>query len=123
MAYLECAQFYDLFAVGKEQEQAFYRQMVRELRSPTLELGVGTGIFAFLLAEDGVEVVGIDSSPYMLQEARKKLQRAPHTIATRLTFLEADMADFQLDQIFRLIYLPSGSFQHLDTREKQASCL
>ncbi len=74
MSYLKAAQFYDLFALGKEQEQAFYRQIAQEVGSPALELGVGTGIFAFLLAKDGIEVVGIDASPYMLKEARSKLQ-------------------------------------------------
>lgn len=123
LAYLKAAQFYDLFAIGKEQEQAFYRQIAQKVGSPALELGVGTGIFAFLLANDGIEVVGIDTSPYMLKEARRKLQQAPPTIANRLTFLKEDMADFQLNRIFRLIYIPSQSFQYLDTREKQVNCL
>lgn len=123
MSYLKTAQFYDLFALGKEQEQVFYRQIAQNVGSPALELGVGTGIFAFLLAKDGIEVVGIDTSPYMLKEARSKLQRAPPTIANRLTFLEGDMADFKLNQIFQLIYIPSQSFQYLDTRKKQVNCL
>ncbi len=33
------------------------------------------------------------------------------------------MADFQLNRIFRLIYIPSGSFQYLDTQVKQVNCL
>lgn len=101
----------------------FYRQIAQKVGSPALELGVGTGIFAFLLAKDGIEVVGIDTSSYMLKEARKKLQQASPTIANRLTFLEGDMADFQLNRVFQLIYIPSGSFQYLDTREKQVNCL
>ncbi|MFX0168732.1 MAG: class I SAM-dependent methyltransferase [Candidatus Hodarchaeota archaeon] len=123
LAYHGSAQFYDLFAHGKEEEQAFYRLLAKEAGSPALELGVGTGIFAFALAEDGITVVGLEQSREMLQEARKKLQRAPPEIARRLLFIAGDMSAFQLDQQFRIVYIPSGSFQYLTTREQQLGCL
>lgn len=123
MAYHASAQFYDLFALGKEEEQAFYRLLAQEAGSPALELGVGTGIFAFALAEDGITVVGLENSREMLQEARKKLQNAPPEIARRLLFISGDMSSFQLDQQFRIIYVPSGSFQYLITRKQQLGCL
>ena len=123
LAYRGSAQFYDLFAQGKEEEQAFYRLLAQEAGSPALELGVGTGLFAFALAEDGITVVGLEQSREMLQEARKKLQQAPPEIARRLLFIAGDMSDFQLDQKFRIVYIPSGSFQYLNTRKKQLGCL
>ncbi len=123
MAYRASAQFYDLFAQGKEQEQSFYRLLAQEAGSPALELGVGTGNFAFALAEDGITVVGLEQSREMLQEARKKLQQAPSEIARRLLFIAGDMSSFQLDQKFRIIYIPSGSFQYLATRKQQLGCL
>jgi SAM-dependent methyltransferase len=123
MGYQGSAQYYDLFAQGKELEQEFYRAIARDTGSPALELGVGTGLFAFLLAKDGVEVVGIDNSSAMLREARAKQRRASEAIARRLTFIKGDMTKFQLDQRFRLIYIPSGSFQHLLTKDQQEGCL
>ncbi|TRO55614.1 class I SAM-dependent methyltransferase [Candidatus Bathyarchaeota archaeon] len=123
MAYRASAQFYDLFALGKEEELAFYRNLAQEAGSPALELGVGTGTFAFALAEDGITVVGLEQSREMLQEARKKLQKAPPEIARRLLFIAGDMSDFQLDQEFRIVYVPSGSFQCLNTRKHQLGCL
>lgn len=123
MAYRTSAQFYDLFALGKEEEQAFYRLLAQEAGSPALELGVGTGVFAFVLAEDGITVVGLENSREMLQEARKKLQQAPPEIARRLLLIAGDMSNFSLDQKFRFIYIPSGSFQHLSTRKQQLGCL
>jgi SAM-dependent methyltransferase len=123
MAYHASAQFYDLFALGKEEEQSFYRLLAQEAGSPALELGVGTGIFAFALAEDGITVVGLEQSREMLQEARKKLQKAPPEIARRILFIAGDMSKFQLDQKFRMIYIPSGSFQYLVTRKEQLGCL
>jgi len=123
MAYRASAQFYDLFALGKEEEQAFYRILAQEAGSPALELGVGTGIFAFALAENGITVVGLEQSREMLQEARKKLQQAPPEIARRLLLISGDMSGFQLNQQFRMIYIPSGSFQYLVTRKQQLGCL
>ncbi len=123
MSYRGSAQFYDLFALGKEEEQAFYRLLAQEAGSPALELGVGTGFYAFALAEDGITVVGLEQSREMLQEARKKLQQAPPEIARRLLFISGDMSNFHLDQKFRLIYIPSGSFQYLSTRKQQLGCL
>ncbi|MFX1474353.1 MAG: class I SAM-dependent DNA methyltransferase [Promethearchaeota archaeon] len=123
MAYQGSAKYYDLFATDKGQEQNFYREIAKETGSPVLELGVGTGLFAFLLAEDGIEVVGIDSSSAMLKEAMRKQRHAPQAIASRLTFIKADMSNFQLDQMFHLIYVPSGSFQYLTTPEEQKRCL
>jgi SAM-dependent methyltransferase len=123
MAYRGSAQFYDLFAQGKEEEQSFYRLLAQEAGSPALELGVGTGLFAFLLAEDGITVVGLEQSREMLLEARKKLQKAPKEIARRLLFISGDMSNFHLEQEFRFIYLPSGSYQHLITRKQQLGCL
>jgi SAM-dependent methyltransferase len=123
MAYHASARFYDLFARGKEEELAFYRMLAQEAGSPALELGVGTGLFAFALAEDGITVVGLEQSREMLQEARNKLQAAPAKIARRLLFMAGDMSNFQLDQEFRIIYVPSGSFQYLVTRKQQLGCL
>jgi ubiquinone/menaquinone biosynthesis C-methylase UbiE len=123
MAYQGSAKYYDLFATGKEEEQDFYRNLARETGSPVLELGVGTGLFAFPIAKDGIDVVGIDSSSAMIKEALRKQRQAPQAIASRLTFIKADMANFQLDQQFRLIYIPSGSFQYLVSHEQQRTCL
>ncbi len=39
-----------------------------------LEIGVGTGTQALLLAERGLQVIGIDNSPKMLSVAQKKLE-------------------------------------------------
>ena len=41
-----------------------------------LELACGTGYVQRALAQQGVQVVGIDGSPFMLQHTRRKLWRA-----------------------------------------------
>src|SRR3954452_22813444 len=50
-----------------------YLSIVRELGARSvLDIGCGTGTFACLLAEQGVEVVGVDPAAAMLEVARRK---------------------------------------------------
>src|SRR5688500_19962569 len=56
-------------------------------RRPVLELGVGTGRLAIPLAERGVDVVGVDSSPAMLERLASKPG------ADRVEVVPGDMID------------------------------
>ncbi len=57
-----------------------------------LDAGCGTGRVAIELARRGIHVVGVDIDPGMLEVARAK--------APALRWVEADLADVQLDQRF-----------------------
>jgi SAM-dependent methyltransferase len=65
-----------------------------------LDLGCGTGIDAIFLAERGIRVVGIDSSPAMIAEARRKLAGSPLESLVELRVM--DMRDIDS--------LPRGAF-------------
>jgi ubiquinone/menaquinone biosynthesis C-methylase UbiE len=66
---------------------------LEEIATPRriLDLGTGTGVVAIALAEryPGAEVVGIDLSPGMIEEARRKL---PPELADRVRFEVDDAA-------------------------------
>lgn len=62
-----------------------------------LDAGCGTGRVAIELARRGVDVVGVDVDRSMLDVAR---HRAP-----ALPWIEADLADFQLDRTFDIVVL------------------
>lgn len=65
-----------------------------------LDVGCGTGSLSLLLAELGYEVTGIDSSPRMIEEARRKASAANREI----TFTVGDAADPKCgDQRFDVI--------------------
>src|SRR4029453_11490210 len=66
---------------------------------PVLELGIGTGRLALPLAERGVRISGVDSSPAMIDVLRTKPggDRIPVTVG--------DLADVAVDGRFRLIFL------------------
>lgn len=65
-----------------------------------LELGCGAGTHAFLFAEKGYSVHGIDLSPEMLNIAQNKLQQAPEYIKNRLSFICSDLCNFELNKKF-----------------------
>lgn len=65
--YARTADFYDLVPSYAEREDGrFYVEMAREARGPVLELGCGTGRVLIPIAQAGVEILGLDSSPSML---------------------------------------------------------
>jgi SAM-dependent methyltransferase len=63
-----------------------------------LDLGCGTGSHAFLLAQRGYEVLGIDRSNHMLELARKKANG--QNVDGKASFCQGDLRTFQAEQSF-----------------------
>ncbi|MFI6277887.1 class I SAM-dependent methyltransferase [Streptomyces sp. NPDC050988] len=83
-----------------------------------LELAVGTGRIALALADRGVKVTGLDTSPAMLEELHR--HRGGRPVETQL----GDMAELDTGgQRFPLIYVAFSSFFFLMTQQRQAACL
>ena len=114
------AQTYDAWVPGWSGEIAFYQQLAAQLADgrAVLEVACGTGRVAIRLARSGVEVVGIDRSPAMLEVAREKSLGM-----SNVRWVEADMRSFQLAEAFMLVIIPGHSFQNLLTSDDQARCL
>ena len=71
-----------------EREWPFLAQVLADAPARTvLDLGAGTGEHSRFFAEQGLDVVGVDSSPAMLDAASDK------PIPDNLRFLNADIAD------------------------------
>jgi len=122
MTYREGAEkYYDLFA--EKRDTSFYLDLARQYGSKALELGVGTARLAIQLARAGVEVWGIDNSPHMLRAAKAKLAKEQLDVRNRVHLKLADVRNFDLHERFGLVYFPSFSFDHLLTRNDQASAL
>jgi SAM-dependent methyltransferase len=105
------------------QDIAFFVEAARASGGAVLEIGCGTGRILIPTARAGVQIVGLDSSPHMLRECRKKLSSEPKAVRSLARLAHADMRDFDLAQTFALVTLPFRPFQHLITVEDQLSCL
>ncbi len=102
------ASVYDAWGSGMPDDVGHYLALAREADGPIVELAVGTGRVAIEVArETGKPVLGIDSSPAMLELARERSTGLP--LELRL----GDMLDVELEEPAALIYVPGRSLLHL----------
>ena len=101
----------------------FYQRLAAERGGPVLDVGCGTGRVAVALAEDGIDVVGVDLSMPMLRLAEERRASLPAEVAARLTFIHGDMETLDLGRRFPLIVAPSRVFQFLLTSDAQRAGL
>src|SRR5216110_2934263 len=90
----------------------FYVGLAREADGLLVELAIGNGRVAIPVAQaTGRRVIGIDSSPAMLAQARLRAAEA----GVELDLRAGDMRDLALDEPAALIYCPFRALMHLPT--------
>lgn len=103
---------YDEWAAGMLDDVGFYVELARQAQGPIVELAVGNGRVAIPVAQaTGREVIGIDTSPSMLEQARERSASAGVSLDLRML----DMRDLKLDEPAALIYCPANALMHLPT--------
>ena len=80
-----------------------------------LEFAIGTGRIAVPLADRGVRVAGIDLSPDMVAELRKKTDEIPVEIG--------DMTTTRVEGTFSLVYIVFNSINNVTTQDGQVAVL
>jgi SAM-dependent methyltransferase len=108
----EFASRYDEWSDGMTGDIPFYAGLAREAGGPLVELAVGNGRVAIPVArETGRRVIGIDTSPAMLAQARDRAAAAGVDLDLRL----GDMRNFALEEPAALIYCPFRALLHVRT--------
>ncbi|MCI2430930.1 class I SAM-dependent methyltransferase, partial [Candidatus Acetothermia bacterium] len=103
---------YDEWSAHMTADIAFYVSLALQADGPLVELAVGNGRVAIPIAQaTGQRVIGIDSSPAMLDQARRRAAAA----GVELELLEGDMRDLALAEPAALIYCPFRALLHLPT--------
>lgn len=103
---------YDGWSAGMTEDVPFYVGLAQETDGPLVELAIGSGRVAIPVARaTGRVVIGIDSSPAMLAQAREAAQEAGVTLDLR----HGDMRDLQLDEPAGMVYCPFRALLHLPT--------
>jgi SAM-dependent methyltransferase len=120
--YAAIARLYDFSYGDFTDDIYFYENLAQINDGPVLELGVGTGRVAIPLAEAGYEVVGLDASLSMLEEARQRVGAAKIKKG-RLELVAGDMRTFDLGKRFGLVFIAANTFQHLLTTQEQQRCI
>jgi ubiquinone/menaquinone biosynthesis C-methylase UbiE len=103
---------YDEWSAPMSADIPFYCRLAQEADGDLVELAVGNGRVAIPVAQaTGRLVVGIDSSPLMLEQARIRADAA----GVDLDLRSGDMQDLVLDHPAALIYCPARALLHLPT--------
>lgn len=106
------APVYEQWSRHMTEDVPFYVELARETEGPIVELAVGTGRVAVEVARaTGRPVLGIDSSPAMLERAAAAVEAAGVEVELRLQ----DMRELELDEPAGLVYCPFRSLLHLPT--------
>jgi SAM-dependent methyltransferase len=109
--YDSIARLYDPWSVSVTEDVQFYVEEAQRAGSPVVELAVGTGRIAVPTAAAGIRVIGIDSSPGMLEVCRERAELAgvAGLLDLRLGELEAPPVEERVG----LVTCPFRSFLHL----------
>lgn len=103
---------YEEWSAPMTADVPFFVELACEAQGPIVELAVGSARVAAPVAlATGRRVIGIDSSPAMLEQARA---RAAATGAD-LDLRRGDIRDFELEEPAVLVYCPFRSLLHLTT--------
>jgi SAM-dependent methyltransferase len=106
------AHVYSDWAADMTEDVPFYVELARETSGPLVELAVGTGRVAIpVTLATGRPVLGIDSSPAMIERGRAAAEEAGAAVEFRL----GDMRELELDEPAGLVYCPFRSLLHLPT--------
>lgn len=115
------ARFYDLDFGDMDADLFMIQQFADRCGSPILELACGTGRVLLPLAQQGYEVTGVDISAAMLDVARGKIAAA--SLGERITLVQQDMRELDLDGRFNLAFVAVNSFMHLLSTDDQLAAL
>ena len=106
------SQQYDEWSASMTVDVPFYVDLARQADGLLVELAVGNGRVAIPVAQATKRrVIGIDSSPEMIDQARVRAADAGVDLDLRL----GDMREFDLDEEAGLIYCPFRALLHLRT--------
>jgi SAM-dependent methyltransferase len=109
--YDSIARLYEPWSRSVTEDVSFYVDEAQRAGSPVVELGVGTGRIAVPTAAAGVQVIGVDSSPGMLEVCREAAELAG--VAELLDLRLGDLTEPPVEERVRLVTCPFRSFLHL----------
>jgi SAM-dependent methyltransferase len=106
------SRWYGAVYAWRTEDIPFYLRLAREHAGPggsVLEVAAGEGRVALPMLREGFRVTALDSSADMLETLRLRAAAEDDVTRERLETVRQDMRKFQLDRLYRLIYLPFNS--------------
>ncbi len=119
--YDEIARFYDPWSRSVTEDVGFYVDQALASGGPVVELAVGTGRIAVPIAQAGVSLIGVDSSPGMLAVAREAAEIAG--VRDLLDLRVGDLREPPVSERVPLVICPFRSLLHMETEEEKLRAL
>jgi SAM-dependent methyltransferase len=119
--YDRIARFYDPWSRSVTEDVGFYVDQALASGGPVVELAVGTGRIAVPIAQAGVDVIGVDSSPGMLAVARAAVEAAG--VAARVDLRVGDLREPPVVERVSLALCPFRSLLHMETEDEKLRAL
>jgi SAM-dependent methyltransferase len=119
--YDEIASFYDPWSRSVTEDVAFYVDEALASGGPVVELAVGTGRIAIPIAQAGLDVIGVDSSPGMLAVARGAAEEAG--VSNRVDLRLGDLREPPVAERVPLVLCPFRSLLHMETEDEKLRAL
>jgi ubiquinone/menaquinone biosynthesis C-methylase UbiE len=119
--YDRIARIYDPWSRSVTEDVGFYVEQAAASGGPVVELAVGTGRIAVPIAEAGVHVIGVDSSPEMLAVAQQTAEDAG--VAHRVDLRLGDLREPPVEERVPLVICPFRSLLHMETEAEKRSAL
>lgn len=119
--YDSIARVYDPWSTAVIEDISFYVEEALGAGGLVVELGVGTGRIAIPTAMAGVHVIGVDSSPGMLEVCAEHAREAG--VAERLDLRLGDLRRPPVDERVKLVTCPFRAYLHLASDEERLEAL
>jgi SAM-dependent methyltransferase len=115
------ADLYDPWSRSVVEDVGFYVEEAVAAGGTVVELGIGTGRIAIPIASEGVRVIGVDSSPGMLEVCRRHAELAGVTELIDLRL--GDLREPPVDERVRLVTCPFRAYLHLLSDDERLRAL
>jgi len=119
--YDSIARVYDPWSTAVIEDISFYVEEALGAGGLVVELGVGTGRIAIPTAMAGVHMIGVDSSPGMLEVCAEHAREAG--VAERLDLRLGDLRRPPVDERVKLVTCPFRAYLHLASDEERLEAL
>lgn len=120
--YNTIARYYDGENAELIEDLELYTELTEAVDGAILDVGCGSGRVSLHLASQGLTVVGIDSSPVMLDRGRKRTQGRVD-LRDHVTFIEGDALSHPYPQKYEMILLAYNCLMHFKSLEDQRQLL
>jgi SAM-dependent methyltransferase len=119
--YDRIARIYDPWSRSVTEDVGFYVDQALTAGGPVVELAVGTGRIAIPIAQAGLDVIGVDTSPGMLAVARAAAEEAG--VAARVDLRLGDLREPPVSERVPLVICPFRSLLHMESEDEKLRAL